>query len=291
MRLLRRCTLLLASVALLVPLAATPVSAAGSVLVDPAAGAELMRLTNADRVANHLPALAADATLVALATNRVFTCPSNSALRPAGRALDLASRGSFTHEILGCAKADGSGYTMLDILSEQFGYNTYRAENIGWNNYAADVSAQVVEQAFLASAGHRANILGNYDRFGCGSAVAKSGAHYYACLFSRGGPASVAPARDTTRPTISRLTGISSSLSRYRSHAFGATFADNAGLRGASLYIDNRYVASWTLSGRSASRTVTAAASRLRRGRHVVTWSVTDTSGNVTTRRVAITVR
>ncbi|HEY5275176.1 MAG TPA: hypothetical protein VIK38_01350, partial [Coriobacteriia bacterium] len=100
-----------------------------------------------------------------------------------------------------------------------------------------------------------------------------------------------APARDTTRPTISRLTGISSSLSRYRSHAFGATFADNAGLSRASLYIDNRYVASWTLSGRSASRTVTAAPSRFGRGRHVVAWSVTDAAGNVTTTRVSVTVR
>lgn len=271
----------------------TPAATAAGATVDAASGADLMRLTNADRAAAGLPALAVDPTLVSLATDHVFSCPSDASLRPAGRSLDMAARGYFDHAILGCHRADGSGYTALDVLFGQLGYNTYRGENIGWNGYPADLAVAGIEQAFMASPGHRANILGHYDRLGCGAAVTPAGTRYFTCLFSLGGPALPAPAatRDTTRPTVSGLSGVSGSAPRYRSRALGATFRDDRGLRRATLYIDGRYVAAWALSGTSASRSIWLAAWRSSPGRHAVTWTVWDAAGNSSVGRATLIVR
>jgi uncharacterized protein YkwD len=204
----RRLVLISALAALLLPVVAAPVSAE-SAAVEPAIGAQLMVLTNADRAANNLPALASDATLMAVATDRSFVCPSNSALRPNGRAMDMAVREYFAHPILGCNKPDGSGYLSLDILYSQFGYNTNRAENIGWNDYPSDQTAVQIEQAFMKSTLHREAILGHYDRFGCGAVLANSGKYFYACLFSLGGPElsdAPKPAPDRTAPKVSNRT-------------------------------------------------------------------------------------
>jgi uncharacterized protein YkwD len=196
----RRLVLISALATLLLPVAAGPVSA-DSATVTPAIGAKLMVLTNADRVANNLPAMAYDPTLIAVATDRSFVCPSNSALRPNGRAMDMAVREYFAHPILGCNKPDGSGYLSLDILYSQFGYNTYRSENIGWNDWPADQTAVQIEQAFMKSPLHREAILGHYDRFGCGAVLADSGKYFYACLFSLGGP----ELSETPKPTPDRV--------------------------------------------------------------------------------------
>ena len=175
-----------------------------------AGGAELMRLTNLDRVALGKPALAVDPMLASLAANDPFTCPSDSTLTLPGRAQDMADRGYFAHAIKGCAEASGF-YTVLDIMYAPFGYHTYRGENIAVNSYpntaatytvGCDVlgancrsatpstaTVGVAEIEFMMSPAHRANILGDFDRFGCGSASTSDGHFYYSCLFSFGGPA------------------------------------------------------------------------------------------------------
>lgn len=172
---------------------------------------DLMLVTNLDRAAFGLPALTPDPTLEAFALDAPFTCPSNAAMTLLGRADDMATRNYFAHTIAGCSKPDGSLYSSLDIVYLRFGYNTNRGENIAWNSYptsattyqsGCDINGNncagpvatvpatvaVAEKGFMMSSGHRANILGTYDRFGCGAAFGSTG-WYYACVFSLGGPA------------------------------------------------------------------------------------------------------
>lgn len=286
-------------------LSAHPASAQGaSATASADAGAELMRLTNLDRRALGYPALAEDPTLVALASDRPFTCPSG--LQPAGRAFDMAQRGYFDHAIPGCAAAGTPAVTLLDLLPA-LGYNTFRAENIGWNagygtgavSYTpacdlqapacpgvatpsiADVAA--VEQAFLLDPEHRAIILGAYDRFGCGAARTAGGVLYVACLFSRGGPSTIAAATlasDRTTPVFTRVLDTPSVVASLRSHEFAVLVRDETGLGTLAFAFDGRMLARWTLTGRSTGRYVIVPASRLRPGAHILRWTLTDATGN-----------
>lgn len=294
-------------------LSAGPASAQGaSATASPDAGAELMRLTNLDRLALGHPALAEDPTLAALATDRPFTCPSG--LQPAGRALDLAQRLYFDHAIPGCATAGTPGVTLLDLLPA-LGYATFRAENIGWNagygtgavSYTpacdlqtaacssvatpsiADVAA--VEQAFLLHPEHRAIILGAYDRFGCGAARTAGGTLYVACLFSRGGPSTSAAATftsDRTSPVFTRVLDTPSVVGSSRSHEFAVLVRDETALGTLAFALDGQVLARWTLTGRSTGRYVIVPAWLLRPGVHSLRWTLTDVTGNraVLTRRV-----
>lgn len=172
---------------------------------------DLMLVTNLDRAAFGLPALTVDPTLASFALDAPFACPSNASMTLLGRADDMATRDYFAHTIAGCSKPDGTLYTSLDIVYLTFGYNTNRGENIAWNTYpTSDATYQsgcdingnncvgataivpstvaVAERGFMMSSGHRANILGTYDRFGCAAAYGSTG-WYYACVFSLGGPA------------------------------------------------------------------------------------------------------
>jgi hypothetical protein len=286
-------------------LSAGPASAQGaSATTAPDAGAELMRLTNLDRLALGYSALAEDPTLVALAADRPFTCPSG--LQPAGRALDMAQRGYFDHAIPGCAAAGTPSMTLLDLLPG-LGYRNVRAENIGWNaGYGtaavpytpacsqpasacagvatpsiADIAA--VEQAFLLHPEHRAIVLGAYDRFGCGAARAASGTLYVACLFSRGGPSGSAAATfasDRTSPVFTRVLDTPSVVGSFRSHEFAVLVRDETGLGTLAFAFDGHVLARWTLTGRSTGRYVIVPAWRLRPGVHTLRWTLTDTTGN-----------
>ena len=285
-------------------LSAGPASAQGAnATASPDAAAELMRLTNLDRLALGYPALAEDPTLVALATDRPFTCPSG--LVPAGRALDMAQRGYFDHAIPGCG-AGTQGVTLLDLLPA-LGYRNIRAENIGWNasygtaavSYTpvcslqapgcpgvatpsiADVAA--VEQAFLLHPEHRAIVLGAYDRFGCGAARATSGTLYVACLFSLGSPSTIAAATlasDRTKPVFTRVLDTPSVVASSRSHEFAVLVRDETALGTLAFAFDGHVLARWTLTGRSTRRDVIVLASRLRPGAHSLRWTLTDATGN-----------
>jgi hypothetical protein len=276
------------------------------------AGAELMRLTNLDRAALGKPALAIDPTLAGIAGSEPFACPSNRSLVLAGRAGDMASRSYFDHVIPGC------GTTVLDILASDLDYNTMRGENIAWNDYPAgpgtydvgcdDTGANctgpttdsttivaVAERGFLNSPFHRATILGNFDRFGCGSAVSADGRTYFACLFSLGGPSATPPPtpapRDVAAPRFVALSGAARALAAGRSLVASAKVADNAALRSLSLSVDGRMVRSWTISGQSATRSTSVPASLLRRGSHVMRWTLRDAAGHTRSTGWTIVVR
>ncbi len=85
----------------------------------------------------------------------------------------------------------------------------------------------------MNSAGHRANILGSYDRYGCASGVASDGGVYYTCVFSRGGPALAVT--DAVLPRVGSETGKGGVFTRGRAHTFYATLSDNVGLRSGSV--------------------------------------------------------
>jgi uncharacterized protein YkwD len=57
------------------------------------------------------------------------------------------------------------------------------AENVAWNDRPEDLSARVAVAGWLQSAGHRANIEGNYLSTGIGVARAPGGALYYTQIF------------------------------------------------------------------------------------------------------------
>jgi hypothetical protein len=272
-------------------------------------GDELIRLTNLDRAALGKAKLTVDATLAAFARDSAFSCPTKPAMSIRGRAQDMADRDYFSHYVTGCLKADGSTVSALDVMAD-LGYRTSRGENIARNTYGTDAAdyvygcaldgtgctgttpsistVAVAQRGFMRSSGHRANILGSYDRFGCGSAVASDGWRYYACVFSLGGPA-IAPAptpvppevaADATAPTFVRLTGTSAVRAGY-GRTLGATVADNVRLARVEVRVDGRLARAWTLTGTLAERRVLISSTWLRKGRHQVRWTVRDAAGNV----------
>lgn len=271
--------------------------------VDPL-GAELMRLTNLDRSAFGKPALTIDPTLAAFAHDLSFACPTNPSLVLRGRAQDMADRGYFDHSIGGCLRADGTMASVLDVMADPFGYRTARAENIAWNTYGTEAatygygcaidgsacagttptvkSVESAERAFMQSSGHRATILGSFDRFGCGSALAADGRRIYACVFSLGGStlsSLPSPAPDPVRPAFGSLTGVGP-VRAGASRTVGATVTDNVALRRLEMRVDGRLVRTWTLGGTRATRSATIPAWRLHVGRHLVRWAVVDAAGN-----------
>jgi len=57
-------------------------------------------------------------------------------------------------------------------------------ENIGFSTYPDDVATTNIETGFMASAAHRANILGTWAHMGVGAYEAADGDKLYAVLFS-----------------------------------------------------------------------------------------------------------
>jgi SpoIID/LytB domain protein len=201
-------------------------------------GAALMRLISADRKALGKSSLAIDPSLVAIARNAPFACPTKSSLTITGRARDMAVRAYFSHDIKGCRKSDGTNYRARDILAALYGYTGSRSEIIHWNSAGtADSTYKVgcdingsncssgrivvsktvatAQRNFMSSSVHRAvELSSTYDRFGCGSAKAPDSARvYYACLFTVGGPTVLAKPTPTPTPTPTpKLTNASCSV-------------------------------------------------------------------------------
>lgn len=273
-------------------------------------GVELMRLTNLDRAVYGKAALAIDPVLARFARDTPFACPSNSALVIDGRAQDIGVRDWFQHTIKDCLKSDGTLYGSLDILSTVFHYATYPGENIAKNNWPASsgtysvgcqvdgtgcsgatesiTTVAVAERMFMMSAGHRANILGDFDRFGCGAWVGPDGWASYACLFSKGGtttaaPATTAPSPDVTMPRVTSETGRYATFSRYAARTFAATVSDNRRISSAYVTLDGVRLKLWSLTGTSKRLYVTVPGWRMRHGTHTLIWRVKDGSGNWST--------
>jgi uncharacterized protein YkwD len=94
------------------------------------------------------------------------------------RAQDMASRGYFSH-------TSPTGETAFTLIAAAGIYAPYAGENIGYNTYPDATSAAAILSGFLASAAHRANIVGpHYTRVGVASAVGANGTRYYAVVFA-----------------------------------------------------------------------------------------------------------
>lgn len=149
---------------------------AGTVLAAPAApgwddetfsvGSEgaLVGLTNLSRASDGLPALGVDAELTAIAR---------------WRSRDMAIRGYFSHAI-----PPAGGRVFEVIQGEGYCFNL-AGENIGWNTHPDDVATDQIQRAFLASPGHRANVLSErWDAIGVGAWKAPGGRKFWTVLFA-----------------------------------------------------------------------------------------------------------
>ena len=125
--------------------------------------AELVALTNRARVNAGLPALKVDSTLTSVAR---------------WRSKDMIVRDYFSHTIPGYGK-------VWDKLSAVGYCYKLAGENIGWNNYPDDIATAAIQQQFMASAGHRENIMGPaWDHIGVGAYKGPTGKKMWTVLFA-----------------------------------------------------------------------------------------------------------
>jgi uncharacterized protein YkwD len=141
---------------------------------------QLVALTNQARAAAGRRSLRVDATLTALAR---------------WRSKDMISRGYFSHQIPG-------GGTVFDAMGRKGYCFKLAGENIGWNSYPDDVATRAVHQQFMASSGHRKNILGSaWDVIGVGAYKGPTGKKMYTVIFAdKCGTTTKATPRPTAKP-------------------------------------------------------------------------------------------
>lgn len=153
-----------AILALSLSVAAVPAVFAGS--IDVGAEATLATLVNREHARVCGPSL--------------FRAPQLNAVAR-WRAQDMLDRDYFSHTILGTANKAWDYFAKYGNTQ-----SNGSGENIGWNNYPDDISASVVYQMFMNSAGHRALIQSCfYNTFGVGSYKADNGKHMYVVLFTK----------------------------------------------------------------------------------------------------------
>ena len=144
--------------------------------------AELVALTNRSRANAGLPALRVDATLSSVAR---------------WRSQDMIDRDYFSHTIPGY----GSVFAKLSEVGFCF---KLAGENIGWNTNPDDSATAVIQQMFMDSPGHRANILGStWDAIGIGAYKSSTGKKMWTVLFADACAAvPVATPKQTPKPTL-----------------------------------------------------------------------------------------
>lgn len=149
---------------------------------DASAEAELVALTNRSRANAGLKALKVDAALTSIAR---------------WRSQDMIQNDYFSHSIPGYGKV----FTRLD----DSGYCYKLAgENIGWNTYPDGEATSTIQQMFMDSGGHRANILGaTWDVVGIGAYKGPGDKKMWTVLFADecGGSTPAATATPTAKPT------------------------------------------------------------------------------------------
>jgi uncharacterized protein YkwD len=123
----------------------------------------LITLTNQDRASAGLPALTNDSYLHKEAE---------------WRSKDMADRNYFSHSI------PPSGTKVFDDMSKDHYCFKVAGENIGLSTYSDSAATARIERAFMGSASHRANIMGNWTRIGVGAYKAADGRKIYTVLFS-----------------------------------------------------------------------------------------------------------
>ncbi len=149
-----------------------------------ASEAELLSLTNQARAAAGLRALKSDADLAGLAR---------------WRSRDMSERDYFSHNI------PPSGQMVFDVMGDQGYCFKLAGENIGWNTYPDDDATAQIQQMFMDSPGHRANILGDaWDVVGIGAYKGTDDKKFWTVVFveSCAPAATLAPTpKPTPKPT------------------------------------------------------------------------------------------
>jgi uncharacterized protein YkwD len=116
------------------------------------------------------------------------------------RAQDMGNNNYFSHQI------PPTNETVFSYMRSDGYCFKVAGENIGQSSYPDDVVTTNIEIAFMASAGHRANILGTWAHMGVGAYKAATGMKYYAVLFSIPcavtAPPPVATSNPTPKPTL-----------------------------------------------------------------------------------------
>ena len=124
---------------------------------------DLVAMTNRARASAGLKALKVDSTLHSVAR---------------WRSKDMIDRNYFSHSIPGYGKV----WDKLNAIG--YCYNV-AGENIGWNNYPDDLATVAIQQEFMNSAGHRANIMGKtWDVIGIGAYKGPTGKKMWTVLFA-----------------------------------------------------------------------------------------------------------
>ncbi|HEX2171902.1 MAG TPA: CAP domain-containing protein [Dehalococcoidia bacterium] len=129
---------------------------------EPALEQTLFELTNRERAARGLPALAHHPVLREIARIRSW---------------DMANRGYFSHYTV-------EGLSVFDFL-DGFGFRGGQGENIAYNYNDSASSAPVASRMFMNSPPHATQVLnGRYRYVGVGEVTNPAGAKYYTVVFS-----------------------------------------------------------------------------------------------------------
>jgi uncharacterized protein YkwD len=122
---------------------------------------QLVSLMQQDRFQQGMSGLVVNGTLAAYARGASFQpCPGVTAH---GRAEDMVERNYFAHAIPPCGAPVWSALQSSGLPFQAAG------ENIAWSQGSGVNSPGVVNSQFMASPGHRANILGDYNAVGVGA--------------------------------------------------------------------------------------------------------------------------
>lgn len=138
---------------------------------------ELFGLTNQARASAGLRVLKWDPTLASIAR---------------WRSQDMIDNNYFSHTLPG-------GGMVFDVLDQRGYCYTIAGENIGWNTYPDDQATAQIQQMFMNSPAHRANILGDaWNVMGVGAYMGADGKKMWTILFADHCGATPAP---TPKPT------------------------------------------------------------------------------------------
>jgi uncharacterized protein YkwD len=130
---------------------------------DSSSEADLIALTNRARASAGLRALKVDPTLTSIAR---------------WRSQDMIERDYFSHDI------PGQGRVFDRLHSIGYCYTT-AGENIGWNTNPDDEATTVIQQMFMDSSAHRANLLGRaYEVIGVGAYKGSGDKKMWTVLFA-----------------------------------------------------------------------------------------------------------
>ncbi|HET7167658.1 MAG TPA: CAP domain-containing protein [Candidatus Limnocylindrales bacterium] len=140
-----------------------PVAAWSSGAFSSSSEQQLIALTNRSRAAAGLRSLRVDSRLTSIAR---------------WRSKDMIRRDYFSHSIPGY----GSVFDRLDASGYCY---KVAGENIGWNTNPDGEATAVIHRMFMASSGHRANILGrSWDAIGVGAYKGADGKKMWTVLFA-----------------------------------------------------------------------------------------------------------